>query len=62
MAAARTATEAELIAALKLALPYVRKVAGTAPTTFTREMRRLQACKDVCAVEAAIAGAESVEA
>lgn len=50
---------AEIVAALKLALPYVQKIAATAPTTASREHRRLQACKDVRVIEAAIARAEA---
>lgn len=43
-----------LISALRLALPYVQKAAATAPTTESRERRRLQACRDVRAIEAAL--------
>lgn len=53
--AAPTTQQDDLIAALKLALPYVQKAAGTAPTTLSREMRRLQACRDLRAVRAALA-------
>jgi hypothetical protein len=58
-AAPLTAECDDLIAALRLALPYVQKVASTAPTTFSREQRRLQACKDARAIQAVLAQAEA---
>lgn len=37
---------AELTAALRLALPYVERIAAQQPTTYSRELRVLQARKD----------------
>jgi hypothetical protein len=48
-------TQAELIESLKLALPYVEKVANTAPTTPSRTLRKMQAIKDANAIREAIA-------
>jgi hypothetical protein len=52
-----TETTNELLTALKLALPYVRKVAATAPTEMNRQQRQVEAVKAVRAIEAAIAKA-----
>jgi hypothetical protein len=49
----------ELIAALKLALPYVEKVAATAPTEMERQRRQRQACKDAEAIRAILAKSQS---
>jgi hypothetical protein len=54
---AMTETTNELLTALKLALPYVRKVAATAPTEMNRQQRQVEAVKAVRAIEAAIAKA-----
>lgn len=51
-------TQIELLAALKLALPYVQKVAATIPTEMMRQQRQRQACADVAKIRAAIAAAE----
>ncbi len=40
-------TEKELIEALKIALPYIKKVAATQPTEMGRAQRKFQAVKDV---------------
>lgn len=47
----------EMLAALNLALPYVQRVAATAPTTLSRMERQLRASKDVAAIRAVIAKA-----
>ncbi len=48
----------ELLNALKLALPYVDRIAGTRPTQPQGIMRRNQAVRDRVAIRAAIAKAE----
>jgi hypothetical protein len=47
-----------LLAMLKLALPYVEKVAATAPTEMARQQRQRQASKDAAAIRALIAKVE----
>jgi hypothetical protein len=47
----------DLLEALKLALPYVEKIAATAPTEYGRMKRRLQAVGDAKTIRAAIAKA-----
>lgn len=47
----------DLLSALKLALPYVQKVAATAPTEYGRMQRQMQAVKDVRAIQEAISKA-----
>jgi len=46
---------ADLVAMLKMALPYVERVAATAPTEYGRQVRQRQACRDADAIRAAIA-------
>jgi len=48
----------ELLATLKLALPYVQKIAATMPTEMERQRRQQQAVKDVATIKAAITKAE----
>lgn len=51
----------DLVAALKLALPYVQRVASTAPTEHARMVRQRQACRDVEAIEAALGGRHALD-
>jgi hypothetical protein len=47
---------------LELALPYVERVAATAPTTPSRHLRQVQACKDAKAIRELLAAVKSAEA
>jgi len=49
---------ADLLAALKAALPYVEKVADTVPTEWVRQQRQREAAKLVAYIRATIANAE----
>jgi len=51
-------TNADLLAALKAALPYVEKVADTAPTEMIRQQRQREAVKLARSIQATIASAE----
>ena len=55
-------TNAELLAALKVALPHVQRVASFAPTTNANMGRVLQARKDRDLMLAVIAKAEAASA
>jgi hypothetical protein len=44
----------EMLTALKLALPYVQRVAATAPTEMGRMQRQIEAVRAVRAIEAVI--------
>ena len=48
----------ELAAALRLARPYVQRVAETAPTEMNRQKRQQQAIKDLRAIDELLAKAE----
>lgn len=48
-----------VLAALKLALPYVEKVAATVPFEMNRQMRQRQAVKDAATIRKAIAELEA---
>jgi len=49
-----TPREGDLVAALRIALPYVQKIAATAPTEMLRQQRQIQAVKDVRIIKAAL--------
>lgn len=51
--------ENELLAALKLALPYVERVATSQPTQPANVLKRNQAARDVAVIRDAIAIAEA---
>jgi len=51
----------ELLAALKISLSYVEKVAATRPTEMTRAQRKFQAVRDADAIRAAISEVEGKE-
>jgi hypothetical protein len=48
----------DMLAALKLALPYVQRIAATGANSPARMQRQIQAVRDVRAIEATIAAAE----
>lgn len=49
-----TSREQELERLLCLALPYVQKIAATAPTEMARQQRQREAVKDAAAIKAAL--------
>ena len=49
----------ELLAALRMALTYVQKVAATSPTNPDRATRQRQAVRDVAKIQRLIAKAEA---
>lgn len=55
-------TIADLLNALKVALPYVERVAATQPFEMNRQQRQRQAIADLVVIRAAIAEAERASA
>lgn len=49
----------DLIAALRTALPYVERIAATAPTEMNRQQRQRQAVRDAEMIRAVLANANA---